>query len=50
VVVERVVVVELAREGPVRPVHRAREALQLVLDRRARLELVEERGENLRRF
>jgi hypothetical protein len=50
VVVERVVVVELAGERPVLPVDRAREALELVLDRRARLELVEERGEDLRRF
>jgi hypothetical protein len=50
VVVERVVVVELARERPVLPVDRAREALELVLDRRARLELVEEGGEDLRRF
>jgi hypothetical protein len=50
VVVERVVVIELARERPVLPVDRAREALELVLDRRARLELVEEAGENARRF
>ena len=32
VIVERVVVVELARELPVLPVHRAREALEAVLD------------------
>jgi hypothetical protein len=50
VVVECVVVIELARERPVLPVDRAREALELVLDRRARLQLVDEAGENARRF
>jgi hypothetical protein len=50
VVVERVVVVELAREPPVLPVDRAREALELVLDRGAGFQLREERRKNARRF
>src|SRR5581483_8673519 len=45
VVVERIVVVERAREGPVLPVHGAREALQAVLDRDAGRELLDERAE-----
>jgi len=50
VVVERVVVVELARPGPVLPVDGAREALELVLDGRAGLQLIEEAQKNVRRF
>ncbi len=46
VVVERVVVVAGARGLPVLPVDRAREALQAVLDRGARLELLEEAVED----
>ena len=47
VIVERAVVIRLARRLPVLPVDGAREALQAVLDRGARLELLEEGGENL---
>ena len=46
VVVKRVRVVELARRVPVLPVDGAREALQAILDRRARLEFLEERAED----
>jgi len=46
VVVERVVVIELSRELPVLPVDRSREALQAILDGRARLELLEEAGKD----
>ena len=47
VIVEGTVVIEHARERPILPIDRAREALQRVLDLGARLELVEERREVL---
>src|SRR6185436_14412942 len=48
VIVERAVVVGLARCFPVLPVDRARETLQAILDRGARLELLQERREDHR--
>ena len=47
VIVEGIVMVEGARERPVLAVDRAREALQAILDRRARFELVEKAVEEL---
>ena len=46
VVIDGVVVVVRARSRPILPVDRAREALQAVLDRGARLQLLEEAAEN----